>query len=187
MIWPFFAKRTSPYRLEGPTMRRDTARQFEVPNLRFEIPVGGGFSLVEVVLVTAIIAVCAAIAIPRYGSAAGRYRADLAARRVAADLRQAQSRARMISAACTIAFTPSTSKYQIVNAPSFDGAGGTYTVDLTVPPYQARIVSANFNGSDQVAFSGWGLPNKAGTVVIAVGPEQRTISLNGQTGQVSIQ
>jgi len=168
-------------------MRRDTAREFGIPNARFEIPAGGGFSLLEVVLVTAIIAVCAAVAIPRYGSATGRYQADLAARRVAADLRQAQSRARMISAACTIAFTPSTNKYQIVNAPSFDGAGGTYTVDLTVPPYKARIVSANFNGATQVAFSGWGLPDTEGTVVIAVGSEERTITLNGQTGQVSIQ
>jgi prepilin-type N-terminal cleavage/methylation domain-containing protein len=168
-------------------MPGNTAEEFETRNSRVAIPTGGGFSLLEVVLVTAIIAVCAAIAIPRYGSATGRYRADLAARRVAADLRQTQARARMISAACTIAFTPSTSKYQIVNAPSLDGAGGTYTVDLTVPPYQARIVSASFNGSAQVAFSGWGLPSKAGTVVIAVGLEQRTISLNGLTGQVSIQ
>ena len=146
-----------------------------------------GFSLLEVVLVTAIIAVLAAIAVPRYGAAAGRHQADLAAGRVAADLRQAQLHARTISASCTVAFVVATSRYQILNAPSLDGTTGTYTVDLTVPPYKARIVSASFNGATQVIFSGWGLPDKAGTVVVAVGSEQRTITLNAQTGQVSIQ
>jgi len=146
-----------------------------------------GFTLLELVLVAGIIAITAAMAIPRYGRATGRHKADLAAGRVAADLRQAQLYARTISASCTVAFTPATSTYQLLNAPSLDGTGGTYTVDLRVPPYQARIVSANFGGAAQVVFSGWGLPGKAGTVLIAVGSEQRTISVNGQTGQVSIQ
>jgi len=161
-------------------MRRGTAT-------KLEIAAGGGFSLLEVVLVTAIIAVCAAIAIPRYGRAAGRYQADLAARRVAADLRQAQLHAKTTSASSTVAFTVATSTYQLVNAPSLDGKTGTYTVDLRVPPYKATIVSANFGGAGQVVFTGWGLPDKAGAVVVSVGSEQRTITLNGQTGQVSIQ
>jgi hypothetical protein len=42
-------------------------------------------------------------------------------------------------------------------------------------------------GATQVVFNGWGLPDKAGTVVVAVDSEQRTITLNAQTGQVSIQ
>ena len=146
-----------------------------------------GFTLLELVLVAGIIAVTAAIAIPRYGRAATRHKADLAARRVAADLRHAQLYARTTSASCTVAFTPSTNTYQLMNAPSLDGVGGVYTVDLTAPPYEARIVSANFGGVTQVVFSAWGLPNKAGTAVVAVGSEQRTITVNGQTGQVTIQ
>lgn len=156
------------------------------PVTKFDIATGSGFSLLELVLVAGIIAIVAAMAIPRYGRAAGRHRADLAARRVAADLRQAQLYARTTSASCTAVFTVATSTYQVLNAPSLDGIG-TYTVDLRVPPYQARIVSANFGGVAQVVFSGWGLPGKAGTVVVAVGSEQRTIAVNDQTGQVSIQ
>jgi len=154
---------------------------------KFEMAVGDGFSLLELVLVTAIIAVAAAIAIPRYGRATGRYKADLTARRVAADLRQAQLYARTTSTSCTVAFTLATSTYQVMNAPSLDGTGGSYTVDLRRPPYEARIVSVSFGGATQVVFSGWGLPGKAGTVVVAAGSEQRTIALDGQTGQVSIQ
>ncbi len=168
-------------------MRRSPVTTFDVRDSRFEISRGSGFSLLELVLVAAIIAIVAAVAIPRYGRASGRYKADLAARRVAADLRQAQLYARMISASCTIAFTPATSTYQVMNTPSLDGTGGTYTVTLTARPYEARIVSVNFGGATQVVFSGWGLPSKAGTVVIAAGSEQRTISVDGQTGRVTIQ
>lgn len=145
-----------------------------------------GFTLLELVLVAGIIAITAAIAIPRYGRAAGRHRVDLAARRVVADLRQAQLYARTTSASCTVAFTPLANTYQLTNVPSLDGAG-TYTVDLAARPYEAKIVSASFNGAAQVVFSGWGLPNQAGTVVVAVGSEQKTVTLNGQTGQVTIQ
>jgi type II secretory pathway pseudopilin PulG len=134
----------------------------------------------ELVLTTAIIAICAAIAIPRYGRAAGRYQADLAARRVAADLRQAQSYARMTSASCTVTFTVATSQYRLVNVAPLDGKSGTYTVDLTLAPYKARIVSTSFTGA-QVVFSGWGAPDQTGTVVVASGSEQRTIGVNRQT------
>jgi type II secretion system protein H len=146
-----------------------------------------GFSLLEVVLVSAIIAVFAAMAIPRYGRACARYQADLAARRVAADLRQAQSYARTTGTSHTVTFLVATHTYQLVDVPALDGAGGTYTVDLTAGPYKARIISASFNGSAQVVFNGWGLPGSGGSVVVAAGPEQKTVVVNGQTGQVSIQ
>jgi prepilin-type N-terminal cleavage/methylation domain-containing protein len=168
-------------------MRRRPGTKSEIRHSRFATAAGTGFTLLELVLVVAMIAVAAAVAIPRYGRAAGRYRADLAARRVAADLRQAQLHAKTSSASCTVAFATATSTYQILNAPSLDGVGGTYTVDLRVPPYQAKIVSASFGGPAQVTFSGWGLPGNAGSAVIAVGSEQRTIAVDGQTGQVSIQ
>ncbi len=157
------------------------------PVTKFELARVSGFSLLELVLVTGIIAVVAAMAIPRYGRATGRYKADLAARRVAADLRQAQLYARTTSTSCTVVFTLATSTYQMMYAPSLDGTDGTYTVDLRRPPYESRIVSASFGGVPQIVFSGWGLPGRAGTVVVAAGSEQRTIAVNGQTGQVSIQ
>jgi type IV fimbrial biogenesis protein FimT len=143
--------------------------------------------LLEVLLVVAIIAVFAAVAAPRYGRAAGRYRADLAARRVVADLRLAQSYAKAASAARRVSFTPATAQYQLVSVPSPDGVAGDYTVDLSAEPYRANVVSASFSGATQVVFSGWGLPNSGGTIVLSVGAERRTVAVDGTTGGISLQ
>lgn len=146
-----------------------------------------GFSLMELALVMAIMAIFAAIAAPRYGRAGGRYRLDLAARRVAADLRLAQSSAKTASASRTVVFTAETHQYQLSGIPSPDGATGSYTVSLSAEPYRVNLAGINFNDTAQVIFSGWGLPNHGGAITLAVGSQQKTISVDGETGQVSIQ
>jgi len=146
-----------------------------------------GYSLLEVVLVMAILVTFAAIAIPRYAGAVVRHQADLAARRVVADLRQAQSFAKTQSASCTVSFTVATSKYQLIGVPSFDGNPGDYNVNLSHDPYDAKLVSAALGGDSQVVFDGWGTPDSGGTIVISSGSEQRTVIVDGDTGQVTIQ
>jgi Tfp pilus assembly protein FimT len=136
--------------------------------------------------VLAILAVFAAVAMPRYGHAAGRYRVDLAARRVRADLCLAQSHAKASSSSTTVSFTPATEQYQLVNVPSPDGVAGAYTVVLSAEPYRADLATVNFNGGSQVIFNGWGLPNYGGSVVVAVGAQARTITVDGATGRVSL-
>jgi type II secretion system protein H len=150
-------------------------------------PTQPGFCLLEVLLVLAIIGIFAAVAAPRYGRASGRYRADLAARRIAADLRLAQSCAKAASSSRTVSFSTAAEQYQLLNVPSPDGVPGDYTVVLSAPPYNADLTSVNFNSSSQVIFSGWGLPNNGGTIVLSAGSEQRTVVVDGASGRVSIQ
>jgi type II secretion system protein H len=147
----------------------------------------GGFTLLELVLVSAIIVIFAAVAMPRYGRAAARYQIDLAARRVAADLAQAQSYARTTGASQTVVFSVAANRYQLMNALPLDGVSGPYTVDLAAEPYRARLVSANFNGAAQAVFNGWGLPDSGGSVVVAVGLQQQTVTVDDETGQISVQ
>jgi len=136
--------------------------------------------------VLAIVATCTAVAAPRYGRASGRYRADLAARRVLADLRLAQSYAKTTSASRTVSFSTTTAQYQLLSVPALDGKTGDYTVVLSATPYKADLASVSFSGA-QVTFNGWGLPDKTGTVVVSVGTEQRTVAVDGSTGRISLQ
>ena len=105
----------------------------------------------------------------------------------AADLRQAQTYATTTSASCKATFYAATEKYTLTGVASLDGAPGDYEVVLTADPYEAKIVSADFGGSGEITFDGWGVPSSGGTVVVSVGTEQRTIALDGETGQVTIQ
>ncbi|MHC4518140.1 MAG: GspH/FimT family pseudopilin [Planctomycetota bacterium] len=146
-----------------------------------------GFSLLEVVLVVAILVTFAAIALPRYGGAVARHRADLAARRVVTDLVQAQAFAQTTSAACTVSFSAATEQYDLLGVPSFDGNSADYRVDLSVDPYEAKLVSVDLGGDSQVVFDGWGMPDSGGTIVVSSGVEQRTVVIDGSSGQVTIQ
>ena len=147
----------------------------------------GGVSLLELVLVSVIIVVFAAVAVPRYGRASARSQSDLAVRRVASDLAQAQSYARTTGASQTVIFSVAANRYQLTNALPLDGASGSYTVDLAAAPYRARLISANFNGAAQVVFNGWGLPDSGGRVTVAVGLEQQTVIVGAETGQITVQ
>jgi len=146
-----------------------------------------GFSLLELVLVLAIVATLAAIAIPRYQGSLARYRADLAARRIVADLSLARSNAKADSSSRSVVFSVSANNYQMPDLPGLDGASGSYIVELRGLPYEADLISADFGGDQQVIFSGWGIPDSGGSVVLTVGSEQRTVVVDAESGKATIQ
>ena len=86
-------------------------------------------TLLELLLVITIMVLAAAVAIPRYANAMSNYRADMAARRIVADLRWAQARARNQSTSQTITFNLTNSTYQVVGATDPDHIASGYTVD----------------------------------------------------------
>ena len=145
------------------------------------------FTLLELVLVLAIITVLAGIAVPRYAAAQQNFRADAAAQRLVADLAMARLRARSQSNSQTVVFNLASSQYQMPGVQDLKNPANTYTVLLSGVPYQAKLVSVDFGGTSQATFDGYGMPNCGGTVVISAGGVQRTVVLDANSGKANVQ
>ena len=145
------------------------------------------FSLLEVILVTLIVAVLSSMAIPRYMNSLQRYRVDAAAYRVVADIAFLQSRANFNSTAQTMIFSPPSNSYQIQGMPDLNNPALTYTVNLAANNYSATLVSANFNGTLQLQVDGYGAVVTGGTIVISVGNISRTITVSAGSGKAVVQ
>src|SRR2546423_12244605 len=92
-----------------------------------------GYSLMELMMVLVIIAILGGIAAPRYSRAISHYRAEMAARRVAADLNLASARARNQSAAQQVTISGNT--YQIVGMADMEKPSTTYAINVATEAY----------------------------------------------------
>ncbi len=146
------------------------------------------FSLVELMICIAVMAVLAALAIPRYANATSNYRADAAARRIVADLSLARSQARLISKPLTVVFDTAAQRYQISGMEDLLHRTNVYSVQLSDQPYRATLVSVSFGGgAAQVTFDQYGSPNTGGTIVVDSGGSRKTIVLNQASERAVIQ
>lgn len=146
-----------------------------------------GFSLIELILVVAIMVIVSAIAVPRYASAVALSRADSAARKIATDLAYARSLAMTSSKPQAVVFSVATGTYQLSGQLDPVRRTMAYQVDVSAEPYKSKLVSATFGSTATVTFSIYGLPDNAGTVVVGSGSVQRTITLDDTTGRCAIQ
>jgi prepilin-type N-terminal cleavage/methylation domain-containing protein len=145
------------------------------------------FSLLELVMVVAILAVAAAIAAPRYAQATARYRSRVAARRIAEDLGLASRSARTAGAARTVTFSCPGSAYTIAGLPDFRNPSADYRMDLSAEPYDAVISSVGFAaGGPAVVFDGYGTANSDGTVTVQVGGATCTVTFSAVTGKATV-
>ena len=134
----------------------------------------------------AIMGILAAIAIPRYARAISRYRASAAAQRIAHDIAQVQSLARMTSASQTIEFK--SDRYQMDNVRDLESASANSTVILAAEPYSAAIASVNLTASaTAITFDGYGMPNCAGSITVQSGTSSRIVVIDAVTGRVTLQ
>jgi prepilin-type N-terminal cleavage/methylation domain-containing protein len=144
-----------------------------------------GFTLFELLVVLSVSAVVAAITVPRYAAASARYRANFAAKRVAADLELAAATARNASGQRTVRFNPDKT-YTIDSTTDLDRGSNVYRVRLDLEPYNATAVKADFASKPFVVFDGYGTPDSDGAVWVQVGSVERKVSLDS-TGKASVE
>jgi prepilin-type N-terminal cleavage/methylation domain-containing protein len=145
------------------------------------------FSLFELLFVIAIIAIIAAVAMPKYGRSVARYRAQCAARRVAADLMFARSAAKSASAERVVTFNTVAGSYTVAGVRDLDHPKAPYTVTLSDSPYNATLDFADFGGAPQAVFDMYGAPKWSGKVIVHVGEFQQTVALNRDDASVTVQ
>jgi prepilin-type N-terminal cleavage/methylation domain-containing protein len=146
------------------------------------------FSLVELLFVITIIAIVAAMAVPRYGRSVARYRAECAAKRVAADLTLARATAKAVSDSRVVTFNTVAGSYTLGSVRNLDHhTGRPYTVALSDPPYNAQLYYADFGGAPQAEFDMYGAAKWGGKVIVRVGEFENTVALSRDDGSVTVQ
>ena len=145
------------------------------------------FSLLELVMVVAIMGIVAAIAAPRYAHSIARYHIDVAAKRIVNDLALASRLARNAGAERTLSFNDDGTQYTISDLAGLEKSAEPYRVDLQAEPYCTRAESVNFGGKSSVTFDAFGQADSGGEIVLTSGDFTRTITLDANSGRATVQ
>jgi type II secretory pathway pseudopilin PulG len=148
-------------------------------------PARAGISAVEIVITVLIVGILAALVVPRYLDTINHTRAEMAARRVAADLALARREAQLKSAPVTVQFEPAGNSYTLAGVAHIDRPSEAFVVLLAEAPYQCELLSADLGGDAEVIYDGFGRPDSGGTIVVRCGGQVRTVTLNHDSGQAS--
>lgn len=127
----------------------------------------------------------AAIGIFRYAGALARYRVDAACARLIADLRLAQTQARVSSSQRTVRFIPARNAYEIFSDAQLAANAPGTTVSLADDPYRVTIRVDGLPGN-QLAFNGRGEGNGGGIVVLSVGTAERAVLIEPNFGRAYV-
>ncbi len=137
-------------------------------------------------MVLAVISLLAGLALPRYSSAAIRYRLKAAAHRMGTDIAMARNAARARSSAITMKFNTGTSgNYTISDVAPINGNAGEYSVSLASDQYRVTLARVDFEGSTTLIFNGFGV-GASGEVELTASGWACIVMVDGITGVVRI-
>jgi Tfp pilus assembly protein FimT len=167
--------------LESIQMRQQTADWLKADLSRARMR---AFSIFELMIVTLIMSILAAVAGPKFYDSLLFHRVESAARRVKADLELARTQARLTSASQTVTFAAGI--YTVSNMKSLDKPGSVYSVNLKKDPFFLNSATADFANLQTITFDGYGMPSSGGAVVLTAKAHQCTVTVNSATGDVTI-
>jgi prepilin-type N-terminal cleavage/methylation domain-containing protein len=144
------------------------------------------FTLLELSIVVVLVSILAVVALPRFINSTANHRLNMAAVRIVADLAMAQRQARITGTSQTLEFETDMHGYTLHGMTDIDHPGSLYHVHLYEEPYCVTRVLVDFGGDLDILFDGYGNPDSGGSVVIQIGDEQRTITVDAQTGRATV-
>ncbi len=145
------------------------------------------FTLIELVLLVLILATVMVIGMGAYSGSVTHNAMQAATNRLCLDLALARQHAITSGTSQAVTFTPGTGSYSMPGMPDPDRASRTYSVDLSVDPYQASIVSAVCGTDSEIIFDRYGVPDSLGRIILEVGDRRETIRIEEGTGVIRVE
>jgi prepilin-type N-terminal cleavage/methylation domain-containing protein len=146
-----------------------------------------GYSLIELVLMLAIIGILAAIAGPRYANSLTLYHVSAAANRIAGDLNLARWQAKISSSGQTVVYSVASNSYSLPGMAAPPGQSSPYTVGLATDPYDSTLLTATFGASSTMSYDRFGQPASGGSVTVQCGAFIKTVTIDPNTGLAAVQ
>lgn len=152
------------------------------------------FTLIDITITILILGIVAAVAVPRFAQALEMFRADTAARYIAADLNYARHRAQVSSQNVAVNFSTSPAGYVMPTTPHLNRSGSAYSVNFAENGMPIQL-AANLQGTNSVTYNSFGLAMagsplaalSSGVVTVTSGAYSKTVVINPQTGRASVQ
>lgn len=155
----------------------------------------GGLTLLELLVVVAVIAMLSTIAIGSFGSSVHGQQAEAAARRLAFDINRARNHAMRAGIDVQLKFQLKFNRYVIDAFTDPDHEDEPYAVELTHAPYHAQIavfgvgaLTAAAGSTQTITFDRHGclVDNDDRRIVLSAGKARRTVFLDAKTQEVIV-
>lgn len=132
------------------------------------------FSLVELVISMAIIAILASVSIISFSHMLNSSQLDNAAKRLVADLKLTKHQAIRDQATYTFEINPTNQSYQ---APGVKDLAGTDSIYLDMDPTTSITLSLIDPGNNTIQFNPQGRVNNYGNIILTNGDQKKTITI----------
>ena len=146
-----------------------------------------GFTLIELVIVLAIIAIMASVATLTFNQATAKVQLQTAADRLITDLRLVRDQARRDQKPYTLQIHPASRTYQAIGVRDTDNTQDI-SVNLADFQFQVSTLLSQLNNGNSITFDDKGKPSSAGNILLSRGTSEITITISkaGKIEQVGV-